>query len=299
MLEVYINFIKYLKLKRSNMINVILDQQQLKAICDVLGHTDLGFTKSEITSLLQQCEIKLLDDGSSNNGHTYTYGLNKRNWLFNCLANELNFSQSMKKIYELIEKALNPVTFTAEKHRSKYIFLLEETNRVLLLAGLSVNNTGKLLEVKKAENLDEVDRRVSHLKKELYNRRIHDEVKKYCIKDYMRKDYFDAVFESSKGLAERVRKISGLKFDGGKLFQKAFSKSDPYIFFNNMETESEISEFTGLKELMEAIFHLVRNPTAHTPKLNWKIDETKALDILTLISFAHKYLDVCYKIPQK
>ena len=50
---------------------------------------------------------------------------------------------------------------------------------------------------------------------------------------------------------------------------------------------------------MEAIFHLVRNPAAHTPKINWKVDEAKALDVLTLISFAHKYLDECHKMPGK
>lgn len=66
-----------------------------------------------------------------------------------------------------------------------------------------------------------------------------------------------------------------------------------------MQTESEKSEFIGLKELMEAIFHLIRNPVAHTPKINWKIEEAKALDVLTLISFAHKYLDECNKMPGK
>ena len=66
-----------------------------------------------------------------------------------------------------------------------------------------------------------------------------------------------------------------------------------------MQTDSEKSEFTGVKELLESIFHLVRNPAAHTPKINWKVDEAKTLDILTLISFAHKYLDECHKIPGK
>lgn len=66
-----------------------------------------------------------------------------------------------------------------------------------------------------------------------------------------------------------------------------------------MKTESEKSEFTGVKELLEAIFHLVRNPAAHTPKINWKVDESKTLDILTLISLAHKYLDECHRMPDK
>ncbi|MDR1539622.1 MAG: TIGR02391 family protein [Clostridiales bacterium] len=78
------------------------------------------------------------------------------------------------------------------------------------------------------------------------------------MKDYLRKDYYDAVFEAAKGLAERVRQITGLTTDGGTLFQKALSKNDPYIFFNTLQTDSEISEFTGLKELLEAIFHLGR-----------------------------------------
>ncbi len=156
-----------------------------------------------------------------------------------------------------------------------------------------------MVAVSQAETLTEVDLRVNHLKKALYDRAIHSEVQKYCIEDYLRADYYDAVFEAAKGLAERVRQISGLTTDGGTLFQTALSKNDPYIFFNAMKTDSERSEFTGLKELLEAIFHLVRNPAAHTPKVNWKTDETKALDILTLISFAHKYLDECHRIPGK
>lgn len=70
-------------------------------------------------------------------------------------------------------------------------------------------------------------------------------------------------------------------------------------FFNGLSTSGEISEFVGLKKLLEAIYHLVRNPAAHTPKVNWKVDETKALDILTVISFAYKYLDECHRMPNK
>lgn len=281
------------------MTSKILNQQQLKAVCDILGHTNEGFTKTELKRLLQQSQIVLVDDGNSNNGYSYTIGLNKRDWLYNCLANEVNTSKSLKRIYQFLINALNPVSFTGQDDREKYHHLLEETNRVLLLTGLSVNNEGKLIEVVQAKTLDEVDRRVNHLKRELYNRAIHSEVQKYCIKDYLRKDYYDAVFEAAKGLAERVRQITGLTSDGGELFQKAFAKGDPYLFFNSMQTDSEKSEFTGVKELLEAIFHLVRNPAAHTPKVNWNVEETKALDILTLISFAHKYLDECHRMPNK
>ena len=276
-----------------------LDEQQLKAICDVLAETSLGYTKTELTRLLQQSKIKVVSDGKVSNGYTYQLGLNKRDWLYNCLATEINSSHSFTRIYTFLEKALNPVAFTDEKSRGKYSYFLEGVNKVLLLVGLEITKEGKLIEVVQAKTLDEVDRRVNSLQRQLYNRAIHSEVQKYCIKDYLQKDYYDAVFEAAKGLAERVRQITGLTSDGGTLFQTAFAKNDPYLFFNSMQTDSEKSEFTGLKELMEAIFHLVRNPAAHTPKINWKVDEARALDVLTLISFAHKYLDECHKMPGK
>ena len=281
------------------MVNKVIDEQQLKAVCDVLGETNRGYTKTELTRLLQQSGIELVSDGRKSNGYTYQLGLNKRDWLYNCLANEVNKNHSLMRIYMFIEKALNPVAFTSEENRAKYEYLFEGTNKALLLAGMEVTKEGKLVEVVQAKTLDEVDRRVNILKRELYNISIHSEVQKYCIEDYLRKDYYAAVFEAAKGLEERVRQITGLTTDGGTLFQTAFSKNDPYIFFNGLQTDSEKSEFTGLKELLEAIFHLVRNPAAHTPKVNWKVDEAKALDILTLISFAHKYLDQCHKMPGK
>jgi uncharacterized protein (TIGR02391 family) len=280
------------------MITKSINQQQLRAICNVLADTNKGLTKSELSKLLQQCKIPLIDDGSKSNGITYTIGLNKKDWLYNCFVSEFSNSSSFEKIFLFIQIALNPVLYTRESDREKYKFLFEETNKVLLLAGLFVSKEGALSEVVQAKTLDEIDRRVNDLRRQLYNRVIHHEVEKYCIEDYLRKDYYDAVFEAAKGLAERVRQISGLTSDGGTLFEKAFSKNDPYIFINSMKSESEISEFIGLKELLESIFHLVRNPAAHTPKVNWRTDESKALDILTVISFAHKYLDECYKIPK-
>ena len=282
-------------------MKVSLNEQQIKAICDVLGDTQQGLTKTEITQTLRECRIPVLDDGNRTigGGLAYEIGLNKRDWLYHCLISEISKTKSISHVLSFVEHALDPVKYTSQQKREKYAWRLEETNRVLCLVGLSIGNDGRLKAIVKASTLDEVDRRVNNLQKKLYDRSIHEEVKKYCISDYLRKDYYDAVFEASKGLAERVRQITGLVLDGGALFQTAFSTKDPFLFFNALKTPSEISEFTGLKELLESIFHLVRNPAAHTPKVNWKTDETKALDILTMISFAHKYLDECHRIPGK
>ena len=145
------------------MVNKVIDEQQLKAICDVFGETSRGFTKTELTRLLQQTGIEVISDGSKSNGFTYQYGLNKRDWLYNCLANEVNKNHSLTRVYAFIEKALNHVAFTSEESRGKYEYLLEGVNKALLLAGMEVTKEGNLVEVVQAKNLDEVDRRVNSL----------------------------------------------------------------------------------------------------------------------------------------
>jgi hypothetical protein len=203
-----------------------LDQQQLKSLCGIVAHTSEGLTKSELTTLLGQCGICAVDDGSSRNQLGYTIGLNKRDWLYNCLVTEINKSQSFSKVFSFLQAVLNPAAYTSADSRQKYRYLFEETNKVLLFAGLSIDQSGRLVAVSQAETLSEVDQRVNQLKKALYDRAIHSEVQKYCVEDYLRADYYDAVFEASKGLAERVRQISGLTTDGGILFQAVFSKND-------------------------------------------------------------------------
>lgn len=282
-------------------MNKQMTQQHIKALCDILANSDpkCGLTESEIRVKLGQCSIDIVDKGNRSNGYTYQLGLNKRDWLYNCFVTEINKTKSFQKIYCFIENALDPVNFTPEEKREKYKFLFDGVNKILLLNGLEVQENGKIRETVKAETLSEVDRRVKSLEQKLADRNIHTEVKKYCVKDYLRKDYYDAVFEAAKGVAQRVRDITGLQTDGGTLFQTAFKKSDPYLYFNLLQTESEISEFIGLKELLDSIYHLVRNPAAHTPKINWAMDETKAMDVLTLISLAHSYLDECKPVPYK
>lgn len=131
--------------------------------------------------------------------------------------------------------------------------MLEELNKILLLQGYEINSFDKLIENVKAGSLDEIDRRVNSLRKKLYDGNIHSEISKYCINDYLRQDYFDTVFEATKGLAERVREISGLKSDGSELFQTAFATKDPYIILNKLITDSEKNEYNGLKELLIAL----------------------------------------------
>ena len=81
---------------------------------------------------------------------------------------------------------------------------------------------------------------VNSLQRQLYNRAMHSgKFRNTVLRIICRKHYYDAVFEAAKGLAERVRQITGLTSDGGHIISNCFLKNDPYLFFNSMQTDSE------------------------------------------------------------
>lgn len=55
------------------MIKKILDEQQLKSVCDVLAETNSGYTKTQLTRLLQQSGIEAVSDGGSSTAYGYTF----------------------------------------------------------------------------------------------------------------------------------------------------------------------------------------------------------------------------------
>lgn len=103
-----------------------------------------------VRSLDQQ---QFVDDGSSRNQLGYTIGLNKRDWLYNCLVTEINKTRSFSKIFSFLQAALNPALYTSVDSRQKYKYLFEETNKVLLFAGLSIDQSGGLVEVCRLKHL--------------------------------------------------------------------------------------------------------------------------------------------------
>lgn len=269
-----------------NQMNI--DQQKIEIICNIIADTDNGLTGGELKHLLDLCKVsyeqKILP--------------NKRKWLFNSLADKFNKEHSLELFKELIENALNPALFTSLNKRDQYEYLVNGVNKVLLLEGYEINSSGKIIKVAKAKNLDEVDRRVNEREAKFLKQKFHPLVIYLAKKEYVNGQYFEAVFEASKGLSKKVKEMTGLTGDGANLFEKAFSTKDPYLVLNRLETETERNEHIGLRTLLNAIFLLFRNPQAHNIKLDWPVDEEKALDALSLISFAFKGLEKCQVIKR-
>ena len=116
----------------------------------------------------------------------------------------------------------------------------------------------------------------------------------------MEENYFHAVFEATKGLADKIRDKTGLEADGVNLVKQSFENTKnglPRLAFNSLDNETKRSEHEGFKNLLLGSFQMFRNPIAHTPRVKWQHDVEDAVDCLTLISYLHSVLDECHQIP--
>ena len=111
----------------------------------------------------------------------------------------------------------------------------------------------------------------------------------------MQENYFHAVFEATKGLAQRIRDMTGIHKDGAALVDHVFSVDRPMLAMNTLRTETEKSQHKGFAALLKGCFGAVRNPQAHEPKILWQ-GEDDAADYLSFVSLLHRKLDDCVSI---
>jgi uncharacterized protein (TIGR02391 family) len=208
-------------------------------------------------------------------------------WVF--LNTQRNYGCS-NRILDFIQAFLSPARYVgrSEEFETQRIAL----NVILAFSGLEFGADGRFRQRESVRTLDEAERRVRTIKSKFQSRRMHPEVFKYCRTELMQDNYFHAVFEATKGLAQRIRDMSGIQADGPALIDRVFSIEQPILAFNTLRTETEKSEHKGFAALLKGCFAAVRNPLAHEPKILWD-GEDDAADYLSLISLLHRKLDDC------
>ena len=167
-------------------------------------------------------------------------------------------------------------------------------NGRLAFSGLEFGEDGDFRRRRAARTLKEAETRSRTIEAKFRGRRMHPEVLKYCRAELMQDNYFHAVFEATKGLAQRIRSMSGVDGDGAELVDKVFSVKRPVLALNTLRTETERSEHKGFAALLKGCFGAVRNPLAHEPKILWE-GEDDAADYLSLVSLLHRKLDDCVR----
>jgi uncharacterized protein (TIGR02391 family) len=256
------------------------DETHLEQICAVLADTLSGLKGSEIGSLLAQ--LGIADPEPS---------ITKRKRLFAALGDWQRQDRCGNHVSQFIQKAMDPVRYTAS--RETFESRRRELNQILGFSGYLLGEDGKLRQVEVVRTLDEAEARADRLRLELRRRGVHADVLKFCRAELVRSNYFHAVLEATKSVADKIRQLSGLTDDGSKLVDMAFGLGSgiPVLAFNSLQTESERNEQTGMLNLMKGMFSAYRNPTAHVPKTYANMPEQEALDLLTIASLLHRRLD--------
>jgi hypothetical protein len=183
--------------------------QHLEAACKVLANTERGLTGSEIAYLLQDCR---LEDVSPE--------MTKWKRLFNALIKAQNTHKVGNHLIMFVNRALNPVSYARDKE--KLSWRRSELNVVLSFSGFSVREDGKVIRTQAETTLKGARARAGALRAALEDRGAHSEILKYCRAELVDENYFHAVLEAIKGIAERIRIISGLTTDGAELVNTAF-----------------------------------------------------------------------------
>lgn len=255
----------------------------MESICNVLGDTQTGLTGSEIGKYLARCGIA--------DGVTST----KRVRLLEALSAQQQRDRSANRAIQFIQTVLDPVSHTGSPEW--YETKRGELNRVLAFCGLTLGEDGKCRETKAASTLNEAEQKADRLKRVLREREVHADVLTFCQSRLLEDNYFHAVLEASKSVAEKIRQRTGLIEDGAALVDKAFGfrSQVPFLAFSMLQTETQQSEQTGLMNLMKGVFGAFRNPTAHEPQIKWAITEQDALDLLTTVSLLHRRIDAAHR----
>lgn len=241
---------------------------------------DKIMTGSEITSVLNRVGIQ-------DNSHHST----KWRRLEYTFIERQETDKAGNAILRFIQEVLAPVNYV--QNPDAFEELRSELNGILSFSGIQYRADGQFVKISVAKTIGDAQKRVQSILPKLRQRGVHGRILKYCNEELLKENYFHAVFEATKSLAEQVRQMTNLKEDGTALYDKAFSTSAPYLVLNNLQTESEKSQQKGFCLMLKGINSMVRNVTAHTPKIKWIIEESEAIDILTTISFLHKNLDNC------
>jgi len=256
---------------------------QLEAISRELGE---AMTGSQLSRLLPDAGIADISSEST-----------KWKRVYEALAARQAKEGRGNAVCRFIRVAMAPERFGNEPER--FEAHREGLNLTLAFVGLELREDGKLYRAKPTTSLTEAQERANALKVKLRDRNVHQDVLVFCRAELLQKNYFHAVFEATKSVADKIRTKTGLTSDGAELVDEAFGMKSgmPALAFNLLQNQTERSEHTGLAMLTKGMFGTFRNTTAHAPKVSWPIGLDDALDLLTLASLLHRRLDAAHVTP--
>ncbi len=257
-----------------------IDINALEQASRILGDAVTG---SELANIFNQCNIEDVYGSDGTKWRRIFHSLSQRQESDGCGNNAVAF----------IQVVMAPVRF---ENQNRFEELRSAINVKLAFCGMQLREDGKVIKVEAAKTITDAEKRANSLRYRLQYRNIHPEIMKYCKAELLQDNYFHAVFEATKGVAQRIREKTGLDLDGAELAQKAFAINKPLLAFNTLQTEQERNDHKGFSNLLIGFFGAVRNPHSHVPKILWEGEE-EAADYLTMASLLMRKIEQAVVTP--
>lgn len=247
----------------------------LEAIAKIIGDR---YTGTAITAFFRKAGFpQIRHDGSTK-------------WKFVACALEQiqNQPYGNANIAKILEALCNPQEFFGNPNAHAEI--IDKIDEIVSFYSLIVDcKTGKLVVSEKARA--ELRQREPVEAQAFDARNLHPEVIKHGRNLFIQGRHFHAVFECCKAFDRYVADKSLVNEHGDRLMGAALSLSGP-LKLNAQRSQSEINEQEGIMHLCKGLMRAIRNPEAHEPELDWPIDQQDALDILSLISFLYRKVEI-------
>lgn len=253
-------------------------QHQLEAIAGALGDTPGGLTDGEISILLETASIPDADAG-----------LETRQRLINAFAEVQTSRNDRTHILAFICTALRPERFARDPERLEA--MRDNVNRALALAGLTVSEEGKLEAMRAASKISEAAKRARELRADLTYRGAHTEVMRYCQQELMADSYVQVVQEAVRGIADKIRRRTGLNDDGAALVDQAFAGAPPLLAINTLVSEGHLAEQKAFASLLRGVLGMFHDGADSEPRPHWHMSKDDAEDLLSVISLLHRRID--------
>ncbi len=264
------------------MAGKLFNAAELAAIADALTDASQGQTGSEIECIFSQCGM--IDVSPD---------LTKLKRLFNAFVGSQNSRHDKTRMLGFIRKAMRPPRYARQPER--YEPLRANLNRALAFVGMHCESDGTLNTSDATCTLQEAERRARELRDDLAVRNVHPDVLRFCRAELVADNYFHAVLEAAKSVADKIRGETGSSEDGIALVDQTLGGAAPLLAINALAADSQRSEQKGFANLFRGMFGMFRNPTAHEARIHWTMTKEDAEDLLTLVSLIHRRLDAAVK----
>ena len=115
--------------------------------------------------------------------------------------------------------------------------------------------------------------------------RLHPRIAGVCSDLYHDGHYRQAVLDASIALVNFVKERSGKhELDGVGLMTTVFSKNNPILAFNNLSDQSDKDEQEGMMHLFMGAVLFLRNPRAHSLRIDSSEDALEFIGLLSLLA---------------